>query len=227
MEEGEQIVEEILNKRIAKKGKVEYLIKWKNLDKNTWDYFENIENFKHLVYAFEKKLMDAKKKQQKAKQDMESKNLKNVSGSKRIKEVSVETRQNSTDKVKQEEENRVKTEKATLDSESPRKRIKKPSKKILEQNLLIVNLPAQKTDKAICSIDKEEESLSVNTLKKERNVTEKQDIESEIDNIDLHCSEKRISKQSKKIQEQNLSIIIDPNPSIGETKPPLTKAEER
>ena len=49
MEEGEPIVEEILNKRIAKKGKVEYLIKWKNLDKNTWDYFENIETFKHFA----------------------------------------------------------------------------------------------------------------------------------------------------------------------------------
>ena len=144
MEEGESIVEEILDKRIAKKGKVEYLIKWKNLDKNTWDYFENIENFEHLVYAFEKKLMDTKKNQQKAKQDMESKNLKNVSDSKRIKEVSVETRQDATDKAKQEEENEVETEKEKLDSNSPRKRIQKPSKKNLEQNLLIVNLPVQK-----------------------------------------------------------------------------------
>ena len=226
MEEVEPIVEEILDKRIAKKGKVEYLIKWKNLDKNTWDYFENIENFKHLVYTFEKKLMDAKKKQQQAKQDMESKNLKAVSDSKRIKEVSVETIQDSTYKVKQEEKYKVETENTCLDSGSPRKRIQKPSKKILEQNLLIVNLPAQKKNKAICSIDKEKESLSVNTLKKERNVTEKQDIKSEIDNIDLHCSEKRISKQSQKIQEQNLSIIIVPNTSIDETKPPLKKAEE-
>ena len=85
MEEGEPIVEEILDKRIAKKGKVEYLIKWKKLDKNTWDYFENIENFKHLVYAFEKKLMDTKKNQQKVKQDMESKNLKTVSESESLK----------------------------------------------------------------------------------------------------------------------------------------------
>jgi predicted ATP-binding protein involved in virulence len=122
MEEGEPIVEEILDKRIAKKGKVEYLIKWKNLDKNTWDYFENIENFKHLVYSFEKKLMDAKKKQQKAKQDMESKNRKAVLDSKRIKEVSEETIQDVTDKVKQEEENKIETENTCLDSESPRKR---------------------------------------------------------------------------------------------------------
>jgi len=49
-------------------GKVEYLIKWKTLKKtkqSSWDYIENIMKYKHLVFAFEKKLMDAKKSQQK------------------------------------------------------------------------------------------------------------------------------------------------------------------
>ena len=63
-EDHEFIVEEILDKRVAKKGKIEYLVKWKtydNPDDNTWEYFENIEGFKDKVYQFETKLMDAKK----------------------------------------------------------------------------------------------------------------------------------------------------------------------
>ena len=65
-EEEEYIVEKILDKRIAKKGKVEYLIKWKtfnNTDDNTWEYFENIEEFKNKVYKFETKLNEEKQKQ--------------------------------------------------------------------------------------------------------------------------------------------------------------------
>ena len=49
MEEDEYIVEEILDKRVAKKGKVEYLIKWKDFNQpedNAWEYFSNIESFK-------------------------------------------------------------------------------------------------------------------------------------------------------------------------------------
>ena len=87
MEEDEYIVEEILDKRVAKKGKVEYLIKWKDFNQpedNTWEYFANIESFKQQVYDFETKLLDAKKIRQKEKQgnevesietDLKSKNV--------------------------------------------------------------------------------------------------------------------------------------------------------
>ena len=57
-EEDEFVVENILEKRIAKKGKEEYLIKWKNFDlpeDNTWEPVDNIENYKHLIDAYEKK----------------------------------------------------------------------------------------------------------------------------------------------------------------------------
>ena len=57
-EEDEFVVENILEKRIAKKGKEEYLIKWKNFDlpeDNTWEPVDNIENYKHLIDVYEKK----------------------------------------------------------------------------------------------------------------------------------------------------------------------------
>ena len=87
MEEDEYVVEDILDKRVGKKGNVEYLIKWKDFNQpedNTWEYFANIENFKQLVYDFETKLLDAKNIQQKEKQgnevesieaDLKSKNV--------------------------------------------------------------------------------------------------------------------------------------------------------
>jgi len=58
MDEEEFIVEEILNKRVGKKGKTEYLIKWKNYDNNddnnTWEPINNIiDGYKALIDAFE------------------------------------------------------------------------------------------------------------------------------------------------------------------------------
>ena len=57
MNEDEFIVEKILDKRNAKKGKVEYLIKWKNYDNpedNTWEPVDNIDGYKNLIEAYEK-----------------------------------------------------------------------------------------------------------------------------------------------------------------------------
>jgi hypothetical protein len=61
MEEDVFIVEKILEKRIVKKGKVEYLIKWKNYDKpedNTWEPVNNIDAYKTLIEAYENNFSD-------------------------------------------------------------------------------------------------------------------------------------------------------------------------
>ena len=52
-------VEKILEKRTAKKGKVEYLVKWKNFDDPvdyTWEPANNLDAVKDLVTKFEKDL---------------------------------------------------------------------------------------------------------------------------------------------------------------------------
>ena len=52
-------VESIIEKRVAKKGKVEYLVKWKNFDDPadyTWEPSNNLDAVKELVTKFEKEL---------------------------------------------------------------------------------------------------------------------------------------------------------------------------
>ena len=52
-------VESIIEKRVAKKGKVEYLVKWKNFDDPadyTWEPSNNLDAVKDLVTKFEKEL---------------------------------------------------------------------------------------------------------------------------------------------------------------------------
>ena len=52
-------VESIIEKRVAKKGKVEYLVKWKNFDDPadyTWEPSNNLDAVKELVTKFEKVL---------------------------------------------------------------------------------------------------------------------------------------------------------------------------
>ena len=52
-------VEKILEKRTTKKGKVEYLVKWKSFDDPadyTWEPSNNLDAVKDLVTKFEKDL---------------------------------------------------------------------------------------------------------------------------------------------------------------------------
>ena len=61
-EEEEYIVEQILDERI-KKGKFEYLVKWKGYDNakdNTWEPVQNIGQYQNLIDAFEKNLMESR-----------------------------------------------------------------------------------------------------------------------------------------------------------------------
>merc|ERR1711971_246765 len=65
-DEEEFIVEEVLDRRVGRKGKTEYLIKWKNYenndDNNTWEPVQNIiEGYKHLIESFEENLIKEKK----------------------------------------------------------------------------------------------------------------------------------------------------------------------
>ena len=52
-------MEKILDKRVAKKGIVEYLVKWKNFDDPvdyTWELVDNLEDVKDMIAKFEKEL---------------------------------------------------------------------------------------------------------------------------------------------------------------------------
>ena len=58
--EDEFVVEKILEKRRTKKGKAEYLVKWKDFDlsgDNTWEPIRNIVKYQQLVEEFESKIL--------------------------------------------------------------------------------------------------------------------------------------------------------------------------
>jgi len=64
-DEEEFIVEKVLDRRVGRKGKTEYLIKWKNYennaDNNTWEPVQNIiDGYKHLIDSFEENLIKEK-----------------------------------------------------------------------------------------------------------------------------------------------------------------------
>jgi hypothetical protein len=53
-------VEKIMEKRRTKKGKLEYLVKWKDYDRpedSTWEPVRNIVKYQQLVEEFESKLI--------------------------------------------------------------------------------------------------------------------------------------------------------------------------
>jgi len=184
-----------LDKRVAKKGKVEYLIKWKTVNKpkdNTWDYIENIMNYKHLVFAFEKKLMDAKKHQLKLKEKLELEKQKAIS--KRTSEIFVEPKAESS--AESQQIGQIDKEcREEVDLESSKSRIRKPSKKIQEQNEIKSEVPENKS-----SMNTNEKLDNKNTPMKEKmnKITSIEPAQEK----ELVPSEKRVRKPSKKILEQ-------------------------
>ena len=61
IEEDDFEVEKILERRVTKKGNVEYLVKWKNFDDisdATWEPADHLESVPNLIKKFEKELKD-------------------------------------------------------------------------------------------------------------------------------------------------------------------------
>jgi chromobox protein 1 len=108
MSEEEYIVEKIINKRVSKSGKVQYLLKWKdyNDDQNTWEPRENL-GCKKLITNFEKDLTEKllnkseKNKKQKAKEmadDLKEKKNKSKSVLMKNKKVDSDNKDRQKDK---------------------------------------------------------------------------------------------------------------------------------
>ena len=56
-------IEKILDKRVTKKGKVEYLVKWNNFDdivETTWEPETNLLKIKSMIDKFEKEFVGVK-----------------------------------------------------------------------------------------------------------------------------------------------------------------------
>jgi len=125
IDEDEFIVENILDKRSGKKGKTEYLIKWKNYDdnaeNNTWEPVNNIvEGYKTLIDAFEEKLIaDTKDKNSK----LSSPKTKNIEATEELKEE-IETKPAKVEVPKKKKEPK------------PAKKAKKPAP--VEEDVYII-----------------------------------------------------------------------------------------
>lgn len=125
IDEDEFIVENILDKRSGKKGKTEYLIKWRNYDdnadNNTWEPVNNIiEGYKSLIDAFEEKLI-ADEKEQNSK--LSSPKNKNIEATEELKEE-FETKPAKVEVPKKKKEPK------------PAKKVKKPAP--VEEDVYII-----------------------------------------------------------------------------------------
>jgi len=115
-EDEEFIVEKILDKRTAKRGKVEYLIKWKNYDKqedNTWEPVNNLSGYKEMIETFEKKEAD---KVDNAEQVSEP--IKITNGVQKDKKDSNDDKKHSKRKENTAAEKKSKKEKKTSEEET-------------------------------------------------------------------------------------------------------------
>ena len=121
-----RIVEQILDERI-KKGKFEYLVKWRgfnNSKDNTWEPVQNIGQYQNLIDAFEKQLMVNKGNQD------SSDNLEKRDSRKRIS-VDIPT-PNQVKPVNKSIDNHTKVEKAK------KTKIKDSEKKLEEEEVYLI-----------------------------------------------------------------------------------------
>jgi len=115
-EDEEFIVENILDKRTAKRGKVEYLIKWKNYDKpedNTWEPMSNLGGFTELIEKFESKIAVKE-----IDEEQVSKPADITNGFQENKEVSIDDKKNSKKKSNKTEKKKCKKEIKSLEEET-------------------------------------------------------------------------------------------------------------
>ena len=71
-------VKKVIQKRVVKVRKFEYLVKWKNYDRmeyNTWELADGLEGAEEIIKKFEKDL-EVKNRSRKIKADAESTNTK-------------------------------------------------------------------------------------------------------------------------------------------------------
>ena len=244
MDEEDFIVEEILDKRVAKKGKVEYLVKWKNFDKaddDTWEYFENIEEYEKEVYEFETKLMNMKKMKNKEKKELveevsnieadkeedtneqfesekENANVKGIDKSvgkpsKNENDWIVVDEDSTTGKKPPKERGKIppsngQNDKVKQESlESMGKRIRKPSKKVMEQI---------------------QSTIGKNSPKKENKITKKQkDNKVKVKEVQNRT---KVQQGGKKVTKINDSIIPKrerkETPKLKDYKSGLTKTKK-
>ena len=125
IDEDEFIVENILDKRSGKKGKTEYLIKWRNYDdnadNNTWEPVNNIiEGYKSLIDVYEENLI-ANAKEQNSK--LSSPKTKNIEATEELKEE-FETKPAKVEVPKKKKEPK------------PAKKVKKPAP--VEEDVYII-----------------------------------------------------------------------------------------
>ena len=197
------IVEEILDKRVAKMGKVEYLIKWKTLTKpkqSSWEYIENIMKYKHLVFAFEKKLMDAKKSQQKEREKSNTRTIQtnsNVENGRdnHNKEVSKACVFKNTQNI--QKQNMLKIEAPEISAHTAKHVYYKQEKLIAETNVF------KEEDKN----EKEEEIKNLASIKESRTPLQKNEVGRSfiIDNAhpnNRHGGEYQTEKDGNNMKEQ-------------------------
>jgi len=102
-EEEEYVVEQILNHRVTKKGKLEYYLKWKGFSNadNTWEPAENL-NCKDLVDAYE----SLRGKEKKDKKPKSTKSIDEIDD-KKSKQVKRKTTDDSAPKKKKKNDKRA------------------------------------------------------------------------------------------------------------------------
>ena len=160
----EKIVEDILDERI-KKGKFEYLVKWKGCEdtkQSTWESIDKLGDYQNLINAFEKRLMERKRSQEIVKQNRRS--VEKV-------ETQEEDAQQTASTVRQ---NRTRAENV----DKPEDKFQKPSSTIKQNRRSLENIE-KKEDKSTLNLEETHSKSQVSSSKPPFNKTKKKNMEIE------------------------------------------------